>query len=254
MIAARVLQIKGLGEDLGVTSVEMGKAGIALKKFGIEVMNSDGSMRNLDDILKDLSIQWGSMTDSERQYVAEAVAGNRQRSTLISLMETMGTQELLYQEAMNGNGAMMEAQGVYAESLAGRLGTLKASLESLASTTLNSDMFKGLITGFTTAIQWIDKFISKFGMLNTVMGLVVPAFLTFNKTLSPIASSFVQMIPGIGNYAKGLQDIISKSQTTITANTDMINSIRKSGDTSDEATGRIAKYIGEINRAKGSMK
>ena len=75
MIAARVLQIKGLGEDLGVTSVEMGKAGIALRKFGIEVMNSDGSMRNLDDILKDLSLQWGSMSDSERQYVAEAVAG-----------------------------------------------------------------------------------------------------------------------------------------------------------------------------------
>ena len=75
MIAARVLQVKGLGEDLGVTSTEMGKASIALSKFGIEVMNSDGSMRNLDDILKDLSLQWGTMTDSERQYVAEAVAG-----------------------------------------------------------------------------------------------------------------------------------------------------------------------------------
>lgn len=75
MIAARVLQIKGLGDDLGVTSAEMGKAGEALSKFGIEVMNSDGSMRNLDSILKDLSDRWGTMTDSERQYVAEQVAG-----------------------------------------------------------------------------------------------------------------------------------------------------------------------------------
>ena len=75
MIAARVLQIKGLGEDLGVTSAEMGKAGEALGKFGIEVMNSDGSMRNLDSILKDLSDRWGTMTDSERQYVAEQAAG-----------------------------------------------------------------------------------------------------------------------------------------------------------------------------------
>lgn len=253
MIAARVLQVKGLGEDLGVTSTEMGKASIALRKFGIEVMNSDGNMRNLDDILKDLSLQWGSMTDSERQYVAEAVAGNRQRSTLISLMETMGTQELLYQEAMNGNGAMMEAQGVYAESLAGKLGTLKASLESLASTTLNSDMFKGLITGFTTVIQWIDKFVSKFGMLNTVMGLVVPAFLTFNKTLSPIANSFTQMIPGIGKYAKSLQDAISNSKNTITANEALIDTIRKSGDTSSEASSRIANYTAEIDTAKTSM-
>ena len=39
MIAARVLQVKGLGEDLGVTSAEMGMASIALRKFGIEVMN-----------------------------------------------------------------------------------------------------------------------------------------------------------------------------------------------------------------------
>ena len=253
MIAARILQIKGLGEELGVTSAEMGKAGVALRKFGIEIMNSNGSMRNLDDILKDLSSQWGTMTDSERQYIAEQVAGNRQRSTLISLMETMSTQELLYQEAMNGSGAMMEAQGVYADSLAGRLGTLKASLQSLASTTLNSDMFKGLITGFTTVIQWVDKFVSKFGMLNTVMGLVVPAFLTFNKTLSPIANSFTRMIPGIGNYAKSLQDTIKKSKETIDANTDMINSIKKSGDTSDKASSRIAKYTGEINKAKGSM-
>lgn len=253
MIAARVLQIKGLGEDLGVTSAEMGKAGEALGKFGIEVMNSDGSMRNLDSILKDLSDRWGTMTDAERQYVAEQVAGNRQRATLISLMETMNTQELLYQEAMNGNGAMMEAQGVYAESLAGRLGTLKASLQSLASTTLDSNMFKGLITGFTTVIQWADKFISKFGMLNTVMGLVVPSFLTFNKTLSPIANSFTQMIPGIGKYAESLQKTISKSKDTIKANTDMINTIRKSGDTSNEAAGRIAEYSAEINTAKTSM-
>ncbi|MGM9544646.1 MAG: phage tail tape measure protein [Romboutsia timonensis] len=253
MIAARVLQVKELGDELGVTSAEMGKAGVALSKFNIEVMNSDGSMRNLDDILKDLASRWGTMTDAERQYVAEQVAGNRQRATLISLMETMGTQELLYQEAMSGSGAMMEAQAVYADSLAGKLGTLKASLQSLASTTLNSDMFKGLITGFTTVVQWVDKFISKFGMLNTVMGLVVPTFATFNKTLSPIANSFTQMIPGIGNYAKSLQDVISKSKKTITANTDMINSIRKSGDTSVEASGRIAKYSAEIDSAKSSM-
>ena len=253
MIAARVLQIKGLGEDLGVTSAEMGKAGTALSKFGIEVMNSDGSMRNLDDILKDLSGRWGTMTDSERQYIAESVAGNRQRATLISLMETMGTQELLYQEAMNGNGAMMEAQGVYAESLAGRLGTLKASLQSLASTTLDSDMFKGLITGFTTVVQWADKFISKFGMLNTVMGLVVPTFLTFNKTLSPIANSFTQMIPGIGKYAESLQKTISNSRKTITANEDLIDTIRKSGDTSSDASNRIANYTAEIDAAKTSM-
>ena len=75
MIAARVLQIKGIADDLGVTEAEMGKAGVALSKFNIEIMNSDGSMRNLDSILKDLSDRWGTMTDSERQYVAEQVAG-----------------------------------------------------------------------------------------------------------------------------------------------------------------------------------
>lgn len=81
MISARVLQIKSVAEDAGVNDEEMSKAQKALDRLGISIEDTTtGSLRNLDDILKDVGAKWGNMTDVEKQYTSEMLAGNRQRS------------------------------------------------------------------------------------------------------------------------------------------------------------------------------
>lgn len=75
MIVARTFSIKDLGEELGITQEEFNKAGKALQQFDINVSNGDGSLKSMDEILDVVSSKWGTMTDAERNYLAEAMAG-----------------------------------------------------------------------------------------------------------------------------------------------------------------------------------
>lgn len=78
-ISARVLQIKSLAEETETTASDMGKAEKAMAKFGITIRNGNGDLKNLDDILLEVSEKWGGLTDTEKQYLSENMAGNRQR-------------------------------------------------------------------------------------------------------------------------------------------------------------------------------
>ena len=64
--------------------------------------------------------KWDGLTDVERQYTSEMLAGNRQRAIFISLMESMNEQKKLYNEAVNSDGALEKANEVKAESIEGR--------------------------------------------------------------------------------------------------------------------------------------
>ena len=79
MIVARAYSIKSLSEELGITTAELNKGSTALKKYGIEVVNLDGSVKPFGEVLAELKVKWDGMSESERNYIAESVAGNRQR-------------------------------------------------------------------------------------------------------------------------------------------------------------------------------
>lgn len=79
MIIARTYSMKELSEELGITTAELNKGSKALQKYGIEVVNTDGSLKPFGDVLRELQPLWNNMSEAERNWVAESVAGNRQR-------------------------------------------------------------------------------------------------------------------------------------------------------------------------------
>lgn len=82
MIVARAYSMKSLSDELGITTAELNKGSTALKKYGIEVVNTDGSLKPFGEVLSELKVKWDNMSEAERSYVAESVAGNRQRSIM----------------------------------------------------------------------------------------------------------------------------------------------------------------------------
>lgn len=75
MISARTLQIKSLADELDITDSEMGKAEQGLRDFGIAIREGGGDLKSLDTILEEVAGKWGTMTDQEKQYLSEAMAG-----------------------------------------------------------------------------------------------------------------------------------------------------------------------------------
>ncbi|MGM9543878.1 MAG: phage tail tape measure protein [Romboutsia timonensis] len=222
MIVARTFQMKSLGEELGIASNEMGNAGKALDKLDISIKNSDGSLKSMDEILQLVADQWGGLTQADKQFVAEMMAGNRHRSTFNAIMDSMSNYTEKFNVALESNGTSMEAQNKYMDSFEGKLGSLKANMEALYSSMLNSDFLKGFIDSLNNGITGITNFTKKFGTITTVLTPVLTCLLTFNKHIKTMANTMLSSIPGISNlvgkftaYKTSLQNSIATQKTYI---------------------------------------
>lgn len=55
-----------------------------LSKVGIKVRDTNHDFRDTQDILDDIAASWDTYTDLEKNSIATAVAGTRQRENLLS--------------------------------------------------------------------------------------------------------------------------------------------------------------------------
>ena len=201
MIVARAYSIRELGEELGMTTAELNKGSKALQKYGIEVVNTDGSLKPFGDVLRELAPQWDTMTEAERNWLAENVAGNRQRSIFISMMDTMTKSQGLYSQALDSSGTMMEVQEKYMDSLEGKMGRLTATTQTFWSNIINSNAVKGGVSALTSFIDVLNDLTDIFG--GTLVGIV-----GFSALLYPLATKIMTAV-GATSLWSGAQAILN---------------------------------------------
>jgi TP901 family phage tail tape measure protein len=80
---ARIQDLE-LGDEGSVT---IGKYSEALEKFDIHVLDSQGNLKKMDDILNEMGTKWHTMSEAQKVALAQNVAGVRQYTQLMSLME-----------------------------------------------------------------------------------------------------------------------------------------------------------------------
>lgn len=186
MISARILQQKDLGEQLGISEDEMKMAEKTLDRYNISIREGGGQLRSLTDILRDTSKAFEKMSDSDRQYVANKLAGVNQSARFIDIMKSMNNQQLLYNATQTDTTALMDAQAKYSSSLEGRLGSLKATYEGLMNKAMNSDTAKALVSGATELLNVLSqvdgKTIAFIGTIGTLI-VIMSKLATLNKTL-----------------------------------------------------------------------
>lgn len=123
----------------------------ALSNIDVALMDNQGNWRNMNDIFMDIALQWDSLNDKTRSYIATTLAGTRQKNYFLTLMDdlrkvasTTGEASRameLYEGAMNSAGTASEKYAVYQESIAAAHDKMKASFEQLFSL-LDSDTIK----------------------------------------------------------------------------------------------------------------
>lgn len=259
-IASRVLQIKSLAEETETTTADMAKAEKALDKFNITIRAGNGDLKNLDDILLEVSEKWRTLSDSEKQYLSETLAGNRQRSGFVSIMESMTKQQELYNIALGSSGTMMEAQEKHIDSFEGKLGRLKATSQAFWSNFLDSNGLKGFLDGLTGAIDLLDKFTQKFGGLTTGTTLLTGFLSLSSKGFRDFSKNLTSCIPGIRNLHNGLSNLeagyrtqISNLTENIAVQRESIAVLKANGDSTVDATAKLKGYQNQLSMAKVGM-
>lgn len=150
------------GEDL--SNVET-----VLKGEGIDLRDEAGQFRNFGDVLDETADSWQSFSKVSQSAIAQAFAGTHQRNSFITLMENYDKAMEYAEAASESSGSAMEKFSVYQDSMTGKMEAFRNSFQQLSTTIASSDFLKGIIEAGTTAINVLDKLISSFGSLNTLL-------------------------------------------------------------------------------------
>lgn len=88
------------------------------------------------------------------------------------LMQQWDNVEKYIAEADNASGQSLEKYEAYTQSLEGRIQGFTNSFQTLSTTVLNSDAFKGLIDGATGFLNILTQIINVGGGLPVVLGAI----------------------------------------------------------------------------------
>lgn len=198
------------GESLNDVEKVLGRLGIALR-------DTNGLFRDSGTVLDEVAAKWETFDNVQQHAIATAFAGTRQQEKFIVLMQNYGTALQYAEVAANSAGTAMEKYEAYAESVEGKLNSLKATFEELSQTILSSDwlitgieLLSGLLGILNAILSFGDSFIVKAAL---VIGAVYLAVVAYNKLSAAFMAAKANIIELIA-YQTALQATEAASAVT----------------------------------------
>ena len=176
------LQLGKEDED-GIT---LGKVTGTLESIGVQVLDSLGNVRSMDDIMEDLMAIWQDLDDTTQEAVAQTLAGKHQVNRFTALMDNADMyQEYLGATGEGAAGTLEQMNQEYMDSLQGRMATLQATLESLFNDVFTTDMVYPLIDALTKLAEAVDTLFKSVGGGPTIiLGLASAFTRLFSKNIA----------------------------------------------------------------------
>ena len=163
-------RIQGLqqGEmlDDGTT---LNKYSNALLKVGVDIKDTNGDLKKMDVILSELGDKWGTLAKDQKIALAETVAGVRQWTQLIALMDNWDFFEENLAMAQNADGALEEQAKIYAESWEAARDRTKAAAEDIYDSLINPDFYIEVDNLITPILSGTAEIIDSLGGLKGIL-------------------------------------------------------------------------------------
>lgn len=136
---------------------------------GVDIMKDENTYKDMYDIFVQLAEVWDNMEDVSQSRVAEILGGTRNTSGIMSTITNIKDAIGAYESAMDSAGTATEANNIYMDTTKAKFGELKAAFQELSSDVFDSDFTKGAVDALRGIVEAIDKVISTFGSLKTIL-------------------------------------------------------------------------------------
>lgn len=123
---------------------DINAVGAALDRVEIEIQDTNGEFKSFSQVLDELYPKWAGIGEEERRYIAKAVAGTRQRETLLALLENETMYRKLIAEQIDNEGLAMERYTHYLEGTEAASNQLKDAWDKLWQTAKMDEAIAGL--------------------------------------------------------------------------------------------------------------
>ena len=180
---ARIQSLK-LGETLD-DGTTLGKYSLALESVGINIKDVNGELKDMDTLLNEMGAKWDTLSKDQQVALAQSVAGVRQYTQLIALMDNWDYFQQNLGVANTSAGTLQEQADIYAESWEAAQDRVTAAAESIYQKLLNDDFFIELLNGLEKVLGFVDTLIDSLGGLQGVLTTLGAILLkVFNQQLS----------------------------------------------------------------------
>ena len=174
-VFARLSSLKQGGSEDGV---DLTKYTAALKEVGVNVMDQNGQLKEMDQILEDIGSKWETLSKNQQVALAQTVGGVRQYATLIALFDNWDQFQRNLDVTKNSEGTLEEQAEIYAESWEAARKRVQAAWQAIYQDLLDDSFFIWLKNAEAEILKGIHLLIQGIGGLKGVIPLVISAIMT----------------------------------------------------------------------------
>lgn len=238
-------------KDGETTDAEKSKAEEALASVGVSVRGMNGDLRDVSDTLDDLNAVWGTLTRSQKSYIAEQAAGTRQKSIFIATMDNYNRALELEKKAVNSSGTAMEINEKRVDSIDGKMQKLSATMTEMYNDAFSDEMIKGLLDFATALVEVADNFGLLQGALAAVgAGAMANTVGRIVANWGTIAAFFTNPITIGAGVVGGIVAVASAYKNSVS---EMVDSAKQAGDAWEESNSSIQSNIEKITDLRTAL-
>ena len=189
------------------------KAAASMQQLGVDVYDSEGNMRSLNDILGDLNTSMDGMTSQEKSNIINNIFNKTDLSSVNALLANTGdTWDDLQQSIANSGGAAQQMADTQLDNLQGQLTILKSALEGLAIS-----FGELLMPAIKQIVGWVQKFVDWLNGMDEGTKKVIVTVALLAAALGPVLIVVGKVISAVGTIMTVVPKIAGVINTVKTA-------------------------------------
>lgn len=200
------------------------KAATCMEQLGLDVYDSEGNMRSLNDILGDLNTSMDGMTAAEKSNIIGQIFNKTDLSSVNALLANTGsTWDDLQQSIIDSGGAAQQMADTQLDNLQGQITILKSALEGLAISfgELLMPAIKMIVGWVQQFVDWLNgmdegtkKVVTTIALLAAALG---PVLIVIGKVVSAVGT-IMTIVPKVAGVINTVKTAFAALNTTMLAN------------------------------------
>ena len=160
--------------DLAVDGVDefgvsLGEVSGKMKTMGIDILDENGHLKEMGNVIEEVAGKWSTWTDEQRQAAAVAIAGKRQYNNLVALFENWDMYTDALDTSKNALGTLEEQQDIYSERTEAHIQRMRTTFEDLYDSLLKPEAINEVVDGITFVVDKIATLVDNIGGGKTVL-------------------------------------------------------------------------------------
>ena len=192
--------------DLGKTledGTTLGSYSEALNKVGIDIKDQSGQLKEMDDILDEMGNKWKILDKDQQVALAKNVAGIRQYTQLIALMDNYDFYKQNQDVAAGAEGTLEQQAEIYEQSWEAASKNVKASLESMYNVLIPTDFIVDFTNGLADVVSGFTEILDAAGGLRTILLMISSVVLSkFQASISVALNTGIEKAQNLITSAK----------------------------------------------------